>query len=686
VIAGRLDVGGYRRPIAVVALVVVAVAVARLAPAGPLAIAAAMAPVVIAGLGAATWLGVPLDRLSAVPIGLLVGTLGIWAVALVGDIVGPPPAVMLAVLLLVVAAGIALYAIPDGARVTSSRSPKGAAVTVEPGRSIELAIWLAVAVVVVLAVALGPYYPSGFDSPFHTAALRRLLEDPSWRPPDPYFAPASLPVPQYGLDPWYPVLAVLAAISGRDAMATLSGSTVALAGAAAVALVSMVRAAAGRSLGGGDAGRASPLPLVAGGLALAAWIAWVGAIRAGLDWRLLVLPEEVGLLVLVPATLTVLWAAGRPRSRRRLALLVGLGALAAPVHLLAAAVLGTVVLGELLVGGLRRDGDAIRPAIAVAIGLAIGTIVTAVPLVAMVAAVGADAFGQPGADERLLHLGPLAMLRPGVWLSSPLAVAAGIAAIGVLALLPRRPGAASLATGAIAAWLAILLPPVATVVVAVAGALYLGRIVTVPGSLGIPLLGLAAAGVLAWRAVGGAGLRGVVAGALAVAIAVAGLTVGVVLGSRGRDVPAWVAPTGRTSADRPDDRIAIRALDDGLAPYLPAGSVVLAEPATAYVLPTTLDVRVVAVPAVHSISTDPRHVNTRGSTIAEDDALLVLRRAGSLDEREAVLDRYAVTAVILDPARSGVDPATFAADYEGRLTVVATDIGPDRLAVLRVEP
>jgi hypothetical protein len=113
---------------------------------------------------------------------------------------------------------------------------------------------------------------------------------------------------------------------------------------------------------------------------------------------------------------------------------------------------------------------------------------------------------------------------------------------------------------------------------------------------------------------------------------------------------------------------------------------VLAEPATAYVLPTTLDVRVVAVPAVHSISTDPRHVNKRGSTIAEDDALLVLRRAGSLDEREAVLDRYAVTAVILDPARSGVDPATFAADYEGRLTVVATDIGPDRLAVLRVEP
>lgn len=629
-------------------------------------------------------------------LGALLGGAGLAAYAL-----APPVDTALGLLGAIAAAPLAAWALvpPAGARPS-----RPAAVTLLVGG---LAILAGL-----LVLAPGAHFPAGWDGPFHAAALHRLLESPAWVPPEPYFVPSGTPVPQYGLDPWYPVLALLAAIADRDPLTVARQVPVALAPLAVVALFALTRGALSRPLAG------SPALASAGGLlALALAFGQAGAREAAIDWRTLLLPEQAALLLLVPAALLALWAAADPGvGARRVATLLAaalLAAMTAATHLVAGALVGAAAGGELLVvviaGALGRRtavaGGTAAP-IAVLAGLGAALALVLPPLVAMTRVAGPLHLGNPDYLREALRLGPFVVLDPRSLLGVTLATLALIAAPAALVLGRGSPGVRGLAAGALGAWAVLVVPPLPSVVVELAGFLYLRRLAAVPAGLAVPLAAtlivLAVHAVAERRAGGGTArpplpnlapalsrLARPLAGASLLALAGAVLAAATVLpASRGRAAarPPWVPEDAWARLAPADDGPLIRRTADALRPYLPRGSVVLADPATSYLLPAVLDVRVVAVPAVHSLSADPDHVSVDGRTAAGEAADRVLAMEPTPLEQRAILERYGVTRIVLVPGLLDAGEEAFTRRYRTTLRLVAADVGSLRAAIYRVRP
>jgi hypothetical protein len=337
----------------------------------------------------------------------------------------------------------------------------------------------------------------------------------------------------------------------------------------------------------------------------------------------------------------------------------------------------------------RARSGALRAVGVVAVALGAGAALTLPPLVAMTHLAGPTDYGNPDFASQIGSVGPWVMLRPALLLGSWPSLAGMTVAVVAVVLSWRRAGIRSLALGTIMAWAVVFVPPVATVIAETASTLYLRRLAAIPDALAVPLVGATAAVAavvvgtrLGRRGVRPASDRRFIPVAVLSTLVIIAASFGVVVATRtSLERPPWLPVVAWDRLLQGDESDQIRRLAAMVGKWLPAGSVVLSDPVTSYWLPAVLDVRVVAVPATHSLSTDPARVSVQGQTVAGQDVWRFLRAADlSAKEQRAILDLYGVTNVVLDPVRSHRIEKDFRAERRA-LRVEARGLGRERLAV-----
>ena len=481
-----------------------------------------------------------------------------------------------------------------------------------------LAVALAVAVIGAYLIWVGPVLSFYSDAPDHIGTLRRMMASGDAVPSDAFFRDAGAA----GVDPrkglWHPQLAVIALLSGVDALQAWSGLP------PLIAVLFVLNAASfGRLLAGGA------------GAGVAAWalILTYGGTLAAPGLRHALFSSRVADQLALATTVAVIADLQAPRRATRLAA-IGLGLAAVTTHLFGIIQFG-VAFATLGAGLVLRDRGVSAPVRRLA-GTATLLAATALPFLLW-------RLSHAYAPTNIIHTEPQGL----VWLTGNLRVVSP----GVLSdsmfwgwvLFPfawwplwrhgrGNPASLFILTSSVAAAVFLFVPPVVM--------LLEPRL----GYLLMRMAGLASLyGLLAW-AVPGLWMRIVRRGERRVRLQAAAALVGVLL---------VMAPNLR-DAELVGSRPEILAADDRESPllwedalqwmdaHLPVGSVVLADPFTSYSIPMMTRLYVATLVDQHSSPNDSLAL-TRIL-----DARDGLDPYGSWDRLRAVVARYDVTAIALN--------------------------------------
>ena len=518
----------------------------------------------------------------------------------------------------------ALWALPAwrARRARAGGRDAGPRAALGPGAG--AAVALAALVAAVHCAQLPPPLSPLTDSPDHVGTLRRMLAEGDAFPADAFFAHAGAA----GVDPrkglWHPCVALIARLAGVDALAAWEGLAAPLA-----ALFALNAAAFAFLLGGGAYAAAGAWALV---------LAYGGSLATAALREAVLATKLADQLALATAAAVLADLAAPKRARRAVAVGLALGAVAAHVF---AAIQFAVVFGALGVGLLVRErgaGAAFRRLAATAAWLGAACL----PYL-LWRARGAYAPANPIHTEPqgLLDLaGGAYVVSPGavwdwfggLWLVLPCSLVAWARAA-------RRDAALYLLTATLAVAVLMFCPPVVERLEPRLGYLLMRLPWLLPMSAALAFAGVGLARAAA------RGAPAAVAAALALALLLAGPV--------GDAADALVHP-GRVAAAEAAAGYAacVPALVD-MDRRLPAGSVVLADPATSYAIPVWTRDYVVDLADQHSSPNDPRGLERIL------DARDALDPYATWERTAQVIRRWGVTAVALNGRFSRVPPLDY---------------------------